>query len=433
MNKTYKVIITATKLNRIARVNKIIDVVQGSTTHIQAKGGERFELHDAQTGISPSIKKIITKRVGNHLHIQFEGSTQPDLIIDNYYDESVLPNELSGVSEEGQVFDYVIGESQDIGALDLAQSGAAEVAGSGMMETLSDIALPLGLALAAGGAGVAFGMSGGGSKKSTGILSLTKPVEMEGGTVDSIHPVNQASKLPNNTPKFSIHSMPKSMTAQLIVDGKVVESILEQDAQGKYYLTPKDPLSEGNHKISYQFLTANGKLSGTSAILDILTDTVIPYRPETQPSTAETTTETNSSHQTESTTGQASTHNTLPNIAIGQIQTGTKPELIVDGKPVDTVVTTDEKGNVTLTPKSPIGEGEHTVTYRVVTPSGRTSSESEPLKLIVDTTPPSAPTVAPDMTPETDEGVSHTDNVTSNLKPHFMIGVVPKGLTAQLV
>jgi hypothetical protein len=42
MNKTYKVIITATKANRIARVNKIIDVVQGSTTHIQAKGGERF-------------------------------------------------------------------------------------------------------------------------------------------------------------------------------------------------------------------------------------------------------------------------------------------------------------------------------------------------------------------------------------------------------
>jgi len=175
MNKTYKVIITATKANRIARVNKIIDVVQGSTTHIQAKGGERFELHDAQTGISPSIKKVITKRVGNHLHIQFEGSTQPDLIIDNYYDDGVLPNELSGVSEEGQVFDYLVGESQELlESVNLAQ------ASSGMMATLSEYALPLGLALAAGGAGIAYGMSGGGSKKSTGILSLTKPVEIQG-------------------------------------------------------------------------------------------------------------------------------------------------------------------------------------------------------------------------------------------------------------
>ena len=42
MNKTYKVIISATKLNRIARVNKTVEIVQGSTTHIQAKGGERF-------------------------------------------------------------------------------------------------------------------------------------------------------------------------------------------------------------------------------------------------------------------------------------------------------------------------------------------------------------------------------------------------------
>ncbi|MEY2666247.1 MAG: hypothetical protein RLZZ384_418, partial [Pseudomonadota bacterium] len=355
MNKTYKVIITATKANRIARVNKIIDVVQGSTTHIQAKGGEHFELHDAQTGISPPIKKIITKRVGNHLHIQFEGSTQPDLIIDNYYDDGVLPNELSGVSEEGQVFDYLVGESQELlESVNLAQ------AGSGMMATLSEYALPLGLALAAGGAGIAYGMSGGGSKKSTGILSLTKPVEIQGGTVDSNQPVNVGSTQFTNTPKFGIRNVPKNMTAQLIVDGKPVESTLEQDAQGKYYLTPKDPLSEGPHKISYQFFTANGKLRGNSAILDMLTDTLIPYRPETQPSTAETTTETNSSNQTESATGQSQTNNTQPKINIGQIQKGTTPELIVDGKPVPTVVTIDEKGNVTLMPKSPIGEGEHT-------------------------------------------------------------------------
>ena len=427
MNKTYKVIISATKLNRIARVNKTIDVVQGSTTHIQAKGGEHFELHDAQTGISPPIKKIITKRVGNNLHIQFEGSTQPDLIIDNYYDEGVLPNEFTGVSEDGQVFDYVIGESQDV-----AQAGAAEVAGSGMMEALSEYALPFGLALAAGGAGIAFGMSGG-SKKSTGTLSLTNPVEMEGGTVNSIHPVNQASKLPNNMPKFGIHDVPKNMTAQLIVDGQVVESTLEQDAQGHYYLTPKNPLSDGYHTISYKFFTANGKLSGTSPVVTTLIDTIIPNNPTTQPITLENSTDNGSSNQAESSSGQVIVNNTKPSIVIGKIQEGTTPELIVDGKPVITVVTTDEKGNVTLTPKSPIGEGEHTITYRVLTPSLRPSSESEPLKLVIDATPPNAPTVAPDMTPETDEGVSHTDNITANLRPIFNIGALPNGVTPQLV
>jgi hypothetical protein len=43
--------------------------------------------------------------------------------------------------------------------------------------------------------------------------------------------------------------------------------------------------------------------------------------------------------------------------------------LIVDGKVVESVITIDEKGKVTLMSKSSIGEGEHTVTYRVLTPS----------------------------------------------------------------
>ena len=431
MSANYKITISTTKLNRMTRVNKSIELVQGRTTHIEAQGGERFHLQELQTGVSP--KKIITKRVGKQLHIQFEGSTQPDLIIDNYYDDAVLPNELTGTNQEGDIFDYVIDESSELGALDGAQANvAAQVAGGGFIETLSDIALPLGLAVAAGGAGVAYGM-GGGSKNTSHLMSLSKPIEVDSGTVDSTHPVNPPAKLLTNTPKFSIHSVPKNMTAQLIVDGKIVDSVFEKDAQGNDYLTPKNPLSEGMHTIFYQFLTAKGKVSGTSLSTESLIDTIIPYRPEIQPSIAETTTDNGSTNQTESTNGPVSTRNTQPNIAIGQVQQGTTPKLVIDGKPVDTVVTTDEKGNVTLTPKSPIGEGEHTITYHVVTPSGRTSSESEAIKLIVDTTPPDAPKLAPDMTADTDEGVNHTDNITSNLKPHFMIGVVPNGLTAQLV
>ena len=294
MNKTYKVIISATKLNRIARVNKTVEIVQGSTTHIQAKGGERFELHDAQSGISPAIKKIITKRVGNNLHIQFEGSTQPDLIIDNYYDEGVLPNEFTGVSEDGQVFDYVIGESQDV-----AQAGVAEVAGSGMMEALSDIALPLGLALAAGGAGAAFGM--GGSSNTSRLPSLKKPVVVDGGSIPPDNQSHQNTNQPISTPRFSIQKVPTKNTVQLLVDGQIVESTLEIDDKGNYYLVPKNPLSDGEHKITYRFFTASGKANGTSVQETILIDTIIPNKPETQPSIVENTTDEGTNNQTEMT------------------------------------------------------------------------------------------------------------------------------------
>ncbi|MEY3280834.1 MAG: hypothetical protein RL674_819, partial [Pseudomonadota bacterium] len=412
MNKTYKVIISATKLNRIARVNKTVEIVQGSTTHIQAKGGERFELHDAQTDISPSTKKIITKRVGNHLHIQFEGSTQPDLIIDNYYNADSLPNEFNGVNEDGTIFDYVISESNHvIEGVDLANVSASEAAGGGMMEALSDIALPLGLALAAGGAGVAFGMSGGGNSNTSRLPSLKKPVVVDGGSIPPDNQSHQNTNQPISTPRFSIQKVPTKNTVQLLVDGQVVESTLEIDDKGNYYLVPKNPLSDGEHKITYRFFTASGKANGTSVQETILIDTIIPNKPETQPSIVENTTE-GTNNQTEVPSGQVTINNTKPSVQIGQIQKGTTPKLIVNGKVVESVITTDEKGNVTLTPKSPISEGSHEITYRVLTPSLRPSSESEPLKLVIDATPPIAPTIAPDMTPETDEGVSRTDNIT---------------------
>jgi hypothetical protein len=236
MNKTYKVIISATKLNRIARVNKTVEIVQGSTTHIQTNGGERFELRESSTNISPSTKKIITKRVGNHLHIQFEGSTQPDLIIDNYYNADSLPNEFNGVNEDGTIFDYVISESNHvIEGVDLANVSASEAAGGGMMEALSDIALPLGLALAAGGAGVAFGMSGGGNSNTSRLPSLKKPVVVDGGSIPPDNQSHQNTNQPISTPRFSIQKVPTKNTVQLLVDGQVVESTLEIDDKGNYY------------------------------------------------------------------------------------------------------------------------------------------------------------------------------------------------------
>ncbi len=46
MSANYKITISTTKLNRMTRVNKSIELVQGRTTHIEAQGGERFHLQE---------------------------------------------------------------------------------------------------------------------------------------------------------------------------------------------------------------------------------------------------------------------------------------------------------------------------------------------------------------------------------------------------
>lgn len=108
MNKKITLIIRAKNVGKDNLAPRHIDLVSDETVKVVAQGNERYLLQDQQTGVSP--KKVLIKRVGNQLQLMLEGSTQPDLIIDDYF-APALPdalNEFIGVADDGQEFSYTL-------------------------------------------------------------------------------------------------------------------------------------------------------------------------------------------------------------------------------------------------------------------------------------------------------------------------------------
>ncbi|OOR85223.1 GA-like domain-containing protein, partial [Moraxella canis] len=82
----------------------------GSPTVIQASNKVNYELIDQATGRGP--ERILTKRVGQDLHISFENNAdEADLIIEDFYNN--LDSALIGLAESGD-YHYYIPESGEV-------------------------------------------------------------------------------------------------------------------------------------------------------------------------------------------------------------------------------------------------------------------------------------------------------------------------------
>jgi len=145
-----------------------------------------------------------------------------------------------------------------------------------------------------------------------------------------------------------------------------------------------------------------GKESAQSPSLPIVIDSEAPDTPDTTPDmTAET--DTGISNEDDYTSEDA------PTFAIGEVE-GNTPELYIDGDKVESVY--DPIGQ-TLTPVDPLEDGSHVVSFTLTDPAGNESPESPALPFEIDSTSPDAPAGAPDMTPESDTGISNEDDITS--------------------
>ena len=110
MLKIIKVIVN--NINAVG--NEVLEVTQGQgglgqPLRIKAKAGAKYQLQDLEKAkaVGPDLVKV--KLVGKNFHIQFDGSTEADVIIEDYFD--VMPegyNALIGQDESGIVFEYVI-------------------------------------------------------------------------------------------------------------------------------------------------------------------------------------------------------------------------------------------------------------------------------------------------------------------------------------
>ncbi|HDR2465649.1 Ig-like domain-containing protein [Enterobacter ludwigii] len=71
---------------------------------------------------------------------------------------------------------------------------------------------------------------------------------------------------------------------------------------------------------------------------------------------------------------------------------GETVELIIDDEVVGTAIV-GEDGKWEVTPENPLAEGEHEAVVVITDPAGNTSEPSDPIGFIVDTTPPTKPTI----------------------------------------
>ena len=81
----------------------------------------------------------------------------------------------------------------------------------------------------------------------------------------------------DNTPTIKIpaNSMEDDETPQLVVDGVVVEAIVEGSIEQGFTLTPKEPLTEGSHEITYNVIDGKDRVSDNAPVTSITVSTIV--------------------------------------------------------------------------------------------------------------------------------------------------------------
>ncbi len=222
----------------------------------------------------------------------------------------------------------------------------------------------------------------------------------------------------DTTPTVSVSAPGAGETLILLVNGQPVASTYDA-ATGT--LTPTTALAPGVYALSYAISDVAGNTSTTSPSLTVTVDNVAPTDLAAPDLVAA------------SDSGSSNTDNTTrvptPAFAVTAPPAGSSITLYVDG--VATAATYDSTAG-TLTPNVALAQGAHNITYTHTDVAGNESAPAGPLAMTLDTTAPAAPTVALDMTADTDSGVN-TDNITQDATPSFAVTAPPAGQSLQLL
>ncbi len=199
MSKKFKVIVNTGNPDN----NQNVEVTQGQggrgqPVRLKAKAGAKYQLLDLEKAQAVGPDYVKVKRVGKHLHILFEESTEADVIIEDYYE--VMPEGYNGVvgqAENGNFYEYIpedpdvkglIPQLADGGQAVSVALGGAEVAGSGaavaLLAAFNPLLAGLGL-LGAGAAAAAAGAAGGGGAANTAATVSITAISTDTGTSTS--------------------------------------------------------------------------------------------------------------------------------------------------------------------------------------------------------------------------------------------------------
>ncbi|ALK89388.1 Ig-like domain-containing protein [Limnohabitans sp. 63ED37-2] len=283
MSKKFKIVVNTGNADN----NQSVDVTQGQggrgqPVRLKAKAGAKYQLLDLEKAKAVGPDYVKVKRVGKNLHILFEGSTEADVIIEDYYD--VMPEGYNGVvgqAENGNFYEYIpedpdakglIPQLADGGQAVSVALGGAEVVGSGAaLAVLAFNPLLAGLGLLGAGAAAAAVAGGAGGTTASEDVTITAVADNVGNTDNASVNLSAGGLTNDNTPTLT--GLAPAGSVVTIRDGEAVLGTTTADANGVWSFTPAT-LAEGNHSF-----TATAEVAGspaTSAAFAIVIDTVTP-------------------------------------------------------------------------------------------------------------------------------------------------------------
>ncbi|MGX9870918.1 Ig-like domain-containing protein [Enterobacter mori] len=162
---------------------------------------------------------------------------------------------------------------------------------------------------------------------------------------------------------------------------KIGETTVNDD--GRWYFKPSENLADGNHSITVSQTDKAGNVSKPSDEREFIVLTEPPGKAETP--------------EVNDNTGPV----TGP-LKPGDVTDDSKPSFSGEGTPGNTIVIkdndkeigsviVDDEGKWTYTPENDLSEGEHNVEVIEEDPLGNVGEPSDPIQIIVDTTPPAKP------------------------------------------
>ena len=259
MKNEYQVIV---KSNQGSTKSATHDVPQPGSwwgaLKVKAIPGARYQLVDKTTGQGPD--NIRVKRAGNDLHISFEGREEADLVITDYYEQTVPGfGAVIGETDPGVYYAYtpesgqtsaLMGNLPDgasrigmaLGGDPVAASGAAVGALVAVAGFNPLLAAPLALLGAGGGGG------GGG-----GATPDTTPPKISAARVapeDDTGVSNSDGITSDNTPRLLIDADPDAVSATVTLNGKDYTSTTK-NAQGQFVVQIPDTDALSNGQVTY--------------------------------------------------------------------------------------------------------------------------------------------------------------------------------------
>jgi hypothetical protein len=270
MSKSYKI-----KVNQGGGEAKFVDIPQvsggGQPLAVKAVPGGKYQLVDATTGYGP--ENIRASRSGQNLKVYFEGRSQPDLVIEDYYKETPEGfNGLIGESESSRFYEYIPetaagnsavplladGSNQvgmALGGSEINASGAAVgalVAAAGLNPLLL---APLAL-LGAGGGGGGGGAAGAADTTAPVIKSAKLHVDDDTGAKDNV--------TSDKTPRITGETDPKA-NVSVEVNGKTYTGTADANGLFVIQVPDADALKDGTYTVK---VTATDAANNKSAVFD---------------------------------------------------------------------------------------------------------------------------------------------------------------------